>query len=138
MVKENLPDGVKRNQNGSIGEARTKALLMDRFWILERSVDIHGADFIIQRKLHSHNLLSETPTRFGIVQSKCSQNYKTQHLLHKRYVLNNNEEPHLEFFLIVNIGIEDEQHMGLLSATAICNGFDVDEKGFYKKNLQKV
>ena len=30
-------------QNGALGEARTKAFLLDRFWILERSVDIHGA-----------------------------------------------------------------------------------------------
>ena len=41
---------LKSMENGSIGEARTKELLIDRFWILERSVDVQGADFIIQRK----------------------------------------------------------------------------------------
>jgi hypothetical protein len=27
-------------ENGTIGEARTRSILLDRFWVLERSVDI--------------------------------------------------------------------------------------------------
>ncbi len=61
-------------QNGSIGEARTKSFLIDRFWILERSVDIDGADFIIQRRLNAENILDTEPPRFGRVQAKFSQN----------------------------------------------------------------
>lgn len=38
------PSWLKRMENGTIAEARTKAFLMDRFWILERSVDIQGTD----------------------------------------------------------------------------------------------
>lgn len=34
------PTWLKVMQNGTIGEARAKAFLLDRFWILERSVDI--------------------------------------------------------------------------------------------------
>lgn len=41
---DNCPMWLKSMQNGSIGEMRTKAFLIDRFWILERSVDIHGGD----------------------------------------------------------------------------------------------
>src|SRR6478672_6525088 len=31
------------------GEARALAFLLDRFWVLERSVDVQGADLIVQR-----------------------------------------------------------------------------------------
>ena len=47
------PAWLKAMQNGVIGEARTKSFLLDRFWILERSVDIQGADFLIQRRITS-------------------------------------------------------------------------------------
>ncbi len=61
---------MKNVDNGTIGEIRTKAFLIDRFWILERSIDIHGADYIIQRKLSEKNLLDRIPPRFGVVQVK--------------------------------------------------------------------
>ncbi len=31
-----------------LGEARVGAFLMNRFWVLERSVDVQDADFLIQ------------------------------------------------------------------------------------------
>lgn len=35
-------------ENGTVGEARTRSFLIDRFWVLlERSVDTDGADFLI-------------------------------------------------------------------------------------------
>lgn len=58
---EKKPAWLKRMENGSVAEARTRAFLMDRFWILERSVDVQGADFIIQRRLTSKNLLDDDP-----------------------------------------------------------------------------
>lgn len=48
---EQVPGWMKAMQNGSQAEARARAFLMNRFWILERSVDINGADFLIQRRL---------------------------------------------------------------------------------------
>jgi hypothetical protein len=41
------PTWLKLVEHGSIGEARTPAFLLDRFWVLERSVDIDRADFLI-------------------------------------------------------------------------------------------
>ena len=34
-----------------LGEARARAFLMERFWVLERSVDVEGADYLIQQRL---------------------------------------------------------------------------------------
>jgi hypothetical protein len=38
------PPWLKAMQNGAIGEARSWAFLLDRFGVLERSVDIDGTD----------------------------------------------------------------------------------------------
>ena len=54
-LKKDIP-WLKRMENGTIGETRTKAFLLDRFWVLERSVDIEGADFLIQRKIFRDEL----------------------------------------------------------------------------------
>jgi hypothetical protein len=45
---EKRPAWLTSQENGVVGEARTRAFLVDRFWVLERSVDIEGADFLIQ------------------------------------------------------------------------------------------
>lgn len=42
---------IKSMENGALGEARARAFLMERFWVLERSVDVEDADFLIQRRL---------------------------------------------------------------------------------------
>ena len=42
-MREPIPAWLTAAQNGAVGEARTKALLLDRFWVLERSVDVEGA-----------------------------------------------------------------------------------------------
>lgn len=95
---------LKSMQNGSIGEARTKSFLIDRFWILERSVDIDGADFLIQRRLHNKNILDLEPPRFGVVQSKFSQDHNTYHYINKEWILDKDSEPQLEFFCFDSYG----------------------------------
>lgn len=124
--------GIKRAHNGVIGESRTKSFLIDRFWILERSVDINGADFLIQRKLHSQSILDDKPPRFGIVQSKFSQDERTRHQLKKEYVIDKTGKPFMEFFLIINVGYEDYQKMYILSAQDIAGTFRLNENGKYK------
>ncbi len=64
----------KRVDNRAIGEARTKELIIDRFWVLKRSIDRERDDFLIQRKLTS--VSSIEPPRFGIIQSKFRENIK--------------------------------------------------------------
>jgi len=132
-------DGIKRAHNGKIGEARTKSFLIDRFWVLERSADIDGADFIVQRKLEGQSILDDKATRFGIIQSKFSQDKKTTHKLKKDYVLDKKGKPHMEFFLIVNVGFEDTQEMCLLSAKEIfLENFKINDKNEYEIYTNKI
>lgn len=130
--------GFKRAENGTIGEYRTKTFLIDRFWILERSVDIDGADFLIQRKFPHHHILDDLPPRFGIIQSKFSQDVKTYHKLNKDYVFDSSGNPHIEFFLIVNIGFEDSQKMCLASAQDIIENFKIDSNNHFIISTQKL
>lgn len=86
------PPWLKAMQNGTIAEARSRAFLLDRFWVLERSVDIDGADFIIQRRITNKNILDREAPRLGVVQVKFFGTSNTTHYVHKQYVVNDKDE----------------------------------------------
>jgi hypothetical protein len=129
---------LKSMQNGSIGEVRTKSFLIDRFWILERSVDIHGADFLIQRRLHERNILDVEPPRFGVVQSKFSQDQKTYHYINKEWILDEDSESQLEFFLLIHTGEEEQRKMFLLNSCDISEDFEINSENKFVVPSQKV
>lgn len=126
-MDNNIPTWLKIMQNGSLGEARTKAFLIDRFWILERSVDIDGADFIIQRRVSRQNLLDRNPPRFGVVQVKFFESENTAHYIHKEYILDEENKPRDEFFVICHSGNEDFPKMFFLTAQMISEDFSISQ-----------
>lgn len=134
----NFPTWLRSNQNGSIGEIRTKSFLMNRFWVLERSVDIHGADFIIQRRLYDKNLLDDEPTRFGVVQAKFSQDERTTHKIKKEYVVDKDNKPRIEFFLIIHTGNEEDHDMFLLTSKDISENFYINKDNEFVIASKKV
>lgn len=136
--KENRPPWLVRMENGSIGEARTKSFLIDRFWILERSVDIDGADFIIQRRLSSVNLLDKEPPRLGVVQVKYFESDATTQYLHKEYVTDTDGCPRNEFFLICHTGKGDASSCYLLSASDIVDGYKLTDSTHSKPNCFSI
>jgi hypothetical protein len=111
----------KRVDNGAVGEARTKEIIIDRFWVLERSIDRDGADLLVQRKLTS--ISSVDPPRFGIIQSKFRENIKNIIEINEDYV-------NSAFFLFVHTGFEDEKKVYFLKADDI-KQFPV-KNGYYK------
>src|SRR5690348_7564531 len=108
---------LKAMENGGLGEARARAFLMERFWVLERSVDVEGADYLIQRRLTATNFLDQEPPRLGVVQVKFIQDGNTYIKVHKGYVVDRHSSPYNEFFLVVFTGREDDQRSFLLSLT---------------------
>jgi hypothetical protein len=116
-------------ENGARGEARTRALLVERFWVLERSVDIDGADYLIQRRLTSKTFLDRDPPRLGVVQVKYAEEQGTTHYVHRHYVCDSHGAPFGEFFLLVHTGGEDAQRLFLLSAHDIMGTFNVVPSG---------
>lgn len=117
------PAWLKAMENGGLGEARAKAFLMDRFWVLERTVDIEGADYLVQRKLTSRNFMDRDPPRLGVVQVKFIQDDRTAVSIHKEYVCDVDGQPYREFFLLVFTGREDGEKSYLLSAAEVLEEF---------------
>lgn len=115
-------------ENGGLGEAKAKAFLLERFWVLERSVDIQGADYLIQRKLTSQNFLDQSPPRLGVVQVKYIQDSGTTISLNLEYVVDDNGNPYGEFFLLVFSGREDSEVSFLFSGKEIADKFKKTEK----------
>lgn len=114
---------LKAMENGGLGEARAKAFLMDRFWVLERPVDVGGADYLVQRRLTAQNFMDRDPPRLGIVQLKFIQDGNTSISIHKSYVCDAKGAPYNEFFLLVFTGHEDQEKCYLLSSTKILKEF---------------
>ena len=90
-------------ENGEIGEARTKSILIDRFWILERNVDINGTDLLIQRQLMERDFNNPKPSKLGIVQAKFRQSLPAKIELKAEYVFFDGK-PRENFFLFVHTG----------------------------------
>jgi hypothetical protein len=118
---EDTPAWLKRMEHGAIGEARAKAFLLDRFWVLERSVDIHGADYLIQRQIRQGNFLDREPPRLGIVQVKFIQDKDTSIYIDREYVLDSSGDPYDEFFVLVLSGKEEEESAFLLSGHEVAS-----------------
>ncbi|MFW0717392.1 hypothetical protein [Pedobacter sp. N23S346] len=126
MIEENLnkiPPWMKRMHNGSLAEARARAFLLDRFWILERSIDIDGADFIIQRRLNQANLLDREGPRFGVVQVKYFASSKTEQRIHQDYIVDKEGLPRKEFFILCHSGDERSNEHYFLTAETLHEDF---------------
>lgn len=114
---DQLP-GLLSNEHGALGEARARALLMERFWVLERSVDVHGADLLIQRR----NLLDSKAQILGRIQAKFVQGGRTSIRIPQRYLIDQDGTAQ-DYFLLVFTGLGGEARTFLISAQEIVNNF---------------
>ncbi|MGN7707971.1 hypothetical protein [Chryseobacterium sp. 22543] len=132
-----VPAWLKAMQNGALGEARAKAFLMDRFWILERSVDIEGADLIIQRRITQRNLLDKKPPNFGIVQVKFFESEKTTQFIPTDYILDKQGNAREDFFVLLHTGFEEQAKIYFLTADVIKTDFqEVEAAGINKFKIK--
>src|SRR5688572_27324800 len=120
------PAWLKRAEHGSLGEARARSFLLERFWVLERSIDKDGADYLIQRRLTNENFLDREPPRLGVVQVKFIQDGNTAIHIPAEYIRDKDGRPYSEFFLLVHTGNEDNQRQFLLTARQIVEDFGTD------------
>lgn len=130
------PPWLLAMEHGARGETRAKAFLLDRFWVLERSVDIHGADFLVQLKDSHTSTLDRANSRFGFIQAKYIQDERTAIVVPSAHVRDDNGSPHAEFFMVVSTGVEDTRRLFLLSAAEICDRFA--EKGSPEKPTLRI
>jgi hypothetical protein len=114
--------GQKTNKiqaHGHLGQERTSSLLSEQFWVLRRSVDVDGADFLIQMANQNMTFGDPVPPRLCTVQSKFSQDEKTSHKIPINYVLDVNGKPIPGFFVIVHMGFGGNKKRYLLSSSDI-------------------
>lgn len=104
---------LKVMSNGALGEARVRAILLERFHVLTRSIDAEGADFFIQLPA-SGRFTDELAPRLGIIQAKFAQDEATSHLVALDYAIDGNRTID-EFFVLVTVGREDRISNYLMS-----------------------
>lgn len=110
-------------QHAALGEARVRAALLERFWVLERSVDVEGADYLIQPRPRSVQRLLDEPVRLGRVQAKFVEDEDGQAYVAESYVRNNDGRTYPQFFLLIATGETDADQLYLLDAEAIARDF---------------
>lgn len=118
----------KIQQNGITGQERTSGLLSERFWVLKRQVDIHGADFLVQLQDETETFSDPLPPRLCTVQSKYCQDRNTSHEIPANYVLDEDGQPRRGFFVLIHMGSSDDNIRYLLSASEIRSELRHDEK----------
>ncbi|MER8808265.1 hypothetical protein [Mesorhizobium australicum] len=124
-MEDSWPTWLKVMENGTVGEARTRSFLIDRFWVLERSVDIDDADFLVQRRATTQRFTDKVPPRVGVIQAKYFQDRRTTHHIPKSYVVDAGGAPLEGFFALLHVGKEDEGEMYLLSARQIADTLSI-------------
>ncbi|MHC4047563.1 hypothetical protein [Bradyrhizobium sp. 23AC] len=124
-MEDSWPTWLKVMENGTVGEARTRSFLIDRFWVLERSVDTDGADFLIQRRTTTQRFTDKVPPRVGVIQAKYFQDRRTTHHIPKSYVVDGRGTPLEGFFALLHVGKEDDGEMYLMSARQIADALSL-------------
>jgi len=128
-------------EHGVLGEARAKAFLLEQFWVLERSVDIQGSDYLIQRRLTSLNFMDESPPKLGIVQVKFVQDGSTYISIDKEYVCSESGTPYEEFFLLIFTGTANSSRSFLLSSRDVIKTFAekaMDDRIYMKVKASRI
>jgi len=104
---------AKQEINGKKGEKRTEAILLDRFWVLKRSPDIEGADFLVQIPSESLEELFDAKKKiqvFGVIQAKFFEGDNQVKIL-KKYVEDDNGNPRTEFFAFLHTDNEKGENV---------------------------
>lgn len=125
-----------QSENGSRGEAKSCARLIDDFWILNRSIDADGADIVIQSRYASPEHMRqnrEHVAAFGFVQAKFFQN-ANQVRIAKKYIQNENGAFRRDFFVFVHTLDKDDNPIDyFFSANEVANVWNVrkDDGSYY-------
>ena len=129
----NVSELAKREENGRSGESLTQSILLSRFWVLKRSADVDGADFLVQKQSDDLNEVRRRAHEIqilGIVQSKY---FEKSNLLkvQKAYVLEK-DRPRKEFFCSLHTHDDDGEHVHyFFSAEDIVSEFATSPCGKY-------
>ena len=103
MADPDDPGWLRALEHGAIGEARARALLVDRFWVLERSIDVEGADLLVELKPPPYTALDRNRP-LARIQVKYLQDDRTSISIPARYVRETTGTAYQQFFLLITTG----------------------------------
>lgn len=116
-------DWLKSVENGKIGEARTNTFFLNNnFWVLERSVDVNGADYIIQRRDLLNDLIDIEAAPVAFIQSKYISGVENGMFIDSRYIYyidDDSLKTKNEFFVLIHFDDEENSKMLCLSSKDI-------------------
>lgn len=116
-------DWLKSVENGKIGEARTNTFFLNNnFWVLERSVDVNGADYIIQRRDLLNDLIDIEAAPVAFIQSKYISGVENEMFIDSRYIYyidDDSLKTKNEFFVLIHFDDEENSRMICLSSENI-------------------
>ncbi len=112
------PPHLLAQEHGVLGEARVRAFLLERFWVHTRSIDLDGADFLIQAREPAERD-PNARVRLGRVQVKFVQNDRTPIYIPKAYVFDRLGLPSKLFFLVISTGTGRSAQLFLLDGEQI-------------------
>lgn len=130
---------AKQQNNGGKGETRTQGLLLDDFWVLKRSVDVDGADFLVQLPASSiEELRNRHAEAFGVVQAKYFEGRNQVRI--SRACVESESSPRSNFFAILHTdNSEREKIYYFFSAEQIRDFFNLSKCGeYYSFRLTKA
>ena len=128
---------LRIQQNAALGASLTEATLLKKFWVLKRSVDIEGADFLVQQRNVDLERTRDRPIQLGLVQAKFFEG-NNQVRIAKSYVEDQNG-PRPDFFALLHTQSESgETTSYFFSASEIVQSWSVTKcNGYYYFALTK-
>lgn len=130
----------KKQENGALGEARSKSILMDDFWILTRSIDADGADLIVQEKFDTFQEIKDSrgqPIRLAFIQAKFFEG-NNQVNINKNYIINSDGEPRKGFIAFLHTRDDDKNPVNYIfnSEEIIRNWKQTEDESEYYFSLR--
>ena len=124
-------NGIKQQQNGEIGELRTRAILAKGFFVLRRNVDVDGADLLVQKlSTSTKELRTRHAEILGVVQAKFFEGTNQVRIL--RSYVEDSERPRSDFFAILHTdGDCDEDIYYFFTALQIVDFFYLSKCGLH-------
>lgn len=120
-----LPAWLRAMEHGALGEARVRAILLERFWVLHRSVDVDGTDYLVQVRPRSLARFLDAPIRAGRIQAKFVEHEDVHVYVPRHYVVDEAGKPYPLFFLLLTTGEAEAEQLYALDATEIARDFSL-------------
>jgi hypothetical protein len=112
-------------EHGALGEARVRAILLERFWVLHRSIDVDGTDYLVQVRPRSLARFLDAPIRAGRIQAKFVEHEDAHVYVPRHYVVDPSGKPYPLFFLLLTAGEAEAEQLYVLDAMEISRDFSL-------------